>query len=308
MEQRRLSMILKKEQEKEYVGDILRFHMGLSSALIKRIKWLEDGILLDGQKVITRSYGKEGQCLSALIGETGKKSPFVPRYGELDIVYQDQDFLMINKEAGVVVHPTPNHWDDTMGNFLLYYYEKIGFQGDFHPVHRLDRGTSGLIVVAKHPYAQEQFTKQLHSPVFRREYMAICWGKLNPDSGTINAPIIQKEKMLRAVDSKGLEAITHYETISTGSLEGKPVSLVALSLGTGRTHQIRVHLTHKGHPLLGDELYGQGDYLNHTALHAFRLSLQQPVEKTPLSFTAKPPEDFCALVEQANLSLPDWFT
>lgn len=306
-EPRRLSLVLTKEQENIMIGDILRYEMGLSYALVRRIKFLDHGILLDGVRVPTRWKGTEGQVLSALIGETGRKGNFLPVYGEIDIVHEDEDFLVINKEAGVVVHPTPGHYDDTLGNFLLYYYDKCGFQGDFHPVHRLDRGTSGLIVVAKHPYAQEQFTKQIHSPIFKREYMALCYGTLVPQSGTIHAPIYQKEKMMRCVDSRGLEGITHYESLGTGRIEGKPVSLVALQLETGRTHQIRVHLTYKGYPLLGDELYGDGDYLSHTALHAYRLSLHQPVTKEPMVFTARPPKDFCEILQQAEVKLPDLF-
>lgn len=301
----RLAYTLTKEEETTYVGDILRYKVGLSSAHIRRIKWLEDGILLDGKRVSTRTLGTEGQVLSALLGEIGRKSQFLAVEGKLDIRFEDEHFLAINKDAGVVVHPTPAHKADTLGNFLLHYYDKIGFSGDFHPVHRLDRGTSGLLVVAKHPYAQEQFKKQLGSPMFRREYMALVWGEVEPKKGSIEGNIYQEEKMERKVDPRGLPALTHYEVVEVGSLEGKPVSLVALKLETGRTHQIRVHLTHKGYPLLGDELYGAGDYLTHTALHAFRLSFHHPVTKSPMSFSVKPPDDFCALLNQAQISLPE---
>lgn len=304
----RLQYILTKEDETSYVGDILRYKVGLSSAHVRRIKWLEDGILLEGVRVPTRTLGKEGQVLSVLLGEIGRKSYFQAVEGNLNIIYEDGDFLAINKDPGVVVHPTPAHKEDTLGNFLLHYYDKIGFEGDFHPVHRLDRGTSGMLVVAKHPYAQEQFKQQLHTPIFKREYMALVWGDVTPAKGSIEGNIYQEEKMMRMIDPRGLPALTHYEVWDRGSLEGKPVTLVALRLETGRTHQIRVHLTHKGYPLLGDELYGAGDYLNHTALHAYRLSLHHPVTKEPMSFLVPPPQDVCQLLERAGILLPEMFS
>lgn len=302
-QKRRLEKVLTSQDEGKCVGDILRQEMGLSTAHVRRIKWREDGILLEGERVATRQQGKEGQLLSALL-EEGGQSPFLPVEGQLDILYEDEDFLVVNKDANVVVHPTANHWEDTLCNYLLHYYKKTGFEGDFHPVHRLDRGTTGCIVVAKHPYAQEQFTKQLHSPVFSREYLAVCWGEVIPEADVIEAPIHQVEKMRRCVDPQGLQARTHYKRVATGNYKDKPLSLVALKLDTGRTHQIRVHLTHKGYPLLGDELYGEGDVLEHTALHAFRLSLQQPVSKEAMTFYAPLPEDIRQLLEDSGLERP----
>ncbi len=307
MAQRRISLSLTEAHETMYVGDVMRRELQVSSAVIRRIKWLPHGILLDGERVHTRHKGRCGQELSVLIGEEQRKSNILPVYGSLDIVYEDEDFLLLCKEAGVVVHPTHSHKMDTLGNFVLYYYDSKGYGGDFHPVHRLDRGTSGLVVVAKHPYAQESFRQQLHGPLFRREYLALVWGKLEAESGRISAPILSDGSMERKVHPQGLPAVTHYKTLAEGSLGGQTLTLVSLSLETGRTHQIRVHLSHVGNPLLGDEIYGQGDVLSHVALHAFRLSLQHPVTGESLCFTALPPEDFCAVLEEASLSLPDVF-
>ncbi len=305
MSQRRLSLTLKPEHEGIYVGDLLRSELDVSSAVIRRIKWRDDGILLDGERVHTRCMGKAGQVLSALIGETQRRSTILPVKGNLDIAYEDEDFLVIRKEAGVVVHPTHSHKENTLGNFVLHYYDETGFGGEFHPVHRLDRGTSGLIVVAKHPYAQEQFKKQLHSPQFKREYLALVWGTFQQDNGVIDAPILLEAYMKRCVHPEGVSAVTHYRVVGTGELEGKAVSLVSLRLETGRTHQIRVHLSHLRHPLLGDEIYGELDLLDHCALHAYRLSLCHPVSKEPMVFTATPPQDVSALLSQANIPMPD---
>lgn len=293
---RRLTLTLAPHHESILIGDILRRELQFSAAIIRRIKWLDDGILLDGEKVPTRHYGKAGQVLSALIGEENRRSDILPVYGNLNIVYEDEDFLVLNKDSGVVVHPTHCHKTDTLGNFLLYYYDSKGFGGEFHPVHRLDRGTSGLLLIAKHPYAQERFTQQLHSPELKREYLALCWGKVYPEEGQISAPIRSTGEMKRLVHPKGLPALTHYKTLKQGKLGERDFSLVTLALETGRTHQIRVHLSHLGHPLLGDELYGQGDILSHCALHAYRLSLLHPITKKPMVFTCPPPEDMMALL------------
>lgn len=308
MKQRRLTLTLTKGDESLYIGDILRWQLHLSAAVIRRIKWLEDGILLDGIRVPTRHHGKEGQVLSALIGESHRSGHIPSVKGNLTLLHEDEDFLVVNKESGVVVHPTRAHKEDTLGNFILFYYDQIGFNGDFHPVHRLDKGTSGILVVAKHPFAQEQFKGQLHSPIFHREYLALVWGTPHPASGTISAPILLKEGIQRCVHPEGVHAVTHYETLSTGTLEGNALSLVAVTLETGRTHQIRVHFSHLGHPLLGDEIYGEETVLSHTALHSFRLSLQQPVTGEDMVFLAKPPADVLEVMEQAGIPLPPCFT
>lgn len=308
MSKRRLSLTLQPQHEGIYVGDLLRWELDFSSAVIRRIKWLDDGILLDGEKVHTRSMGKAGQVLSALIGETTRRSHILPVEGNLHIVYEDEDFMVLNKEAGVVVHPTPAHKEDTLGNFILYYYDQKGFSGEFHPVHRLDRGTSGLLVVAKHPYAQEKFTKQLHTPQFKREYLALVWGELPQTRDSISAPILTEDfQMVRRVHPDGLPAVTHYQSLGQGQYGEKKLSLVELRLETGRTHQIRVHLSHLGHPLLGDELYGAGDVLSHTALHAYRLCLDHPVTGEGMEFKIPPPQDFQDCLSASQITLPDSF-
>lgn len=133
------------------VDTLLKRHLGLSGTVVRRIKWLEDGILVDGARVNTRFCPQEGQVLSVRLSDPERRSGILSAPGPLDIVYEDGDVVVLNKAPGVPVHPGPGHYSDTIGNYLLYYYDLEGTEGDFHPVHRLDRGTSGLLVVARHP-------------------------------------------------------------------------------------------------------------------------------------------------------------
>ena len=220
----------------------------------------------------------------------------VPQDIPLDIVYEDGDLLILNKAPGVPVHPGPGHFNDTIGNFLLNYYDSEGIEGDFHPVHRLDRGTSGLMAVAKHPHAQEVLKGQLHTPAFRRVYLAVCDGGPQPPSGVVDAPLGPREGSLveQMVRPDGKDARTRYETLSRSG--GR--SLVRLELDTGRTHQIRVHMASLGCPLTGDFLYGYEDrsLISRPALHSAQLSLRQPVTGQELSFTLPLPEDMARLL------------
>ena len=171
------------------VGQLLRRELALSGAVVRRIKWLPDGILLDGQRVNTRCVPRPGQVLSVRLSDPERRSGIVPAPGPLDIVYEDPDLIVLNKAAGVPVHPGPGHYSDTICNFLINYYDQSGCEADVHPVHRLDRGTSGLLVVAKHPHAQERLKEQLHSSAFRRIYLAVCDGVPPEEAGTVDAPI-----------------------------------------------------------------------------------------------------------------------
>lgn len=279
------------------VGQLLRRELALSGAVVRRIKWLPDGILLDGQRVNTRCVPRPGQVLSVRLSDPERRSGIVPAPGPLDIVYEDPDLIVLNKAAGVPVHPGPGHYSDTICNFLMNYYDQSGCEADVHPVHRLDRGTSGLLVVAKHPHAQEQLKQQLHTPDFRRIYLAVCEGAPQPSAGTIDAPLgpVDGSLVAQQVRPDGKPARTHYETLSRRG----PRTLVRLELDTGRTHQIRVHLAHIGCPLTGDFLYGQEapDLIPRPALHSAQLVLRHPVTGERLELHAELPGDMRKLVE-----------
>lgn len=293
---RRLELSITSELAGVKVDTLLKRHLHLSGTVVRRIKWLSDGILVDGARVNTRFCPREGQVLSVRLDDPERRSGIVPAPGPLDILYEDGDMVVLNKAPGVSVHPGPGHFDDTLGNFLLYHYDLEGETADFHPVHRLDRGTSGLLAAAKHPHAQEVLKNQLHTNAFRRTYLAVCEGVPQPLEGTIEAPLGPRPGSLmeQMVRPDGKFARTRYKVL--GTYGGR--ALVKLQLDTGRTHQIRVHMAYMGHPLTGDFLYGEENraLIGRPALHSARLELRHPVTGEQMIFSAPVPQDMENLV------------
>lgn len=301
MSARYLTLSITPELAGTEVNTLLRRTLGLSGTVLRRIKWLEDGITLDGARVNVRVRAKEGQTLAVRLTDPELTSGVAPIPGPLDIVYEDWDLIVLNKAPGVLVHPGHGHFDDTLGNFLMYHYKITGEESDFHPVHRLDKGTSGLLVAAKHPHAQERLKLQLHTGGFRRVYLAVCDGAPPAPSGVVDAPIGLAEGApdRRAVHPGGKPARTHYRVLRVCG----PRTLVELELETGRTHQIRVHMAHLGCPLTGDFLYGTENraLIARPALHSARLELTHPITGTPLRFAAPLPADLAELIPKENI-------
>lgn len=304
---RRLELHVGPELAGIRVDTLLKRRLGLSGTVVRRIKWLPDGILVDGRRVNTRYVPRAGEVLSVRLSDPERRSGIVPAPGPLDIVYEDPDLLVLNKAPGVAVHPGPGHYDNTIGNFLLYYYDSKGGEGDFHPVHRLDRGTSGLMVVARHPHAQEVLKGQLHTADFCRTYLAVCEGALEPATGTVDAPLGPRDGSLveQCVRPDGKPARTWYETVRRAG----DYSQLRLKLETGRTHQIRVHLAWLGHPLVGDFLYGREcpEVIRRPALHSAELSFRHPITGARLSFSQPLPEDMADLLADCLPSSADPF-
>lgn len=304
---RRLELHVGPELAGIWVDTLLKRRLGLSGTVVRRIKWLPDGILVDGRRVNTRYVPRAGEVLSVRLSDPERRSGIVPAPGPLDIVYEDPDLLVLNKAPGVAVHPGPGHYDDTIGNFLLYYYDLKGEEEDFHPVHRLDRGTSGLMVVARHPHAQEVLKGQLHTADFCRTYLAVCEGAPEPATGTVDAPLGPRDGSLveQCVRLDGKPARTWYETVRRAG----DYSLLRLKLETGRTHQIRVHLAWLGHPLVGDFLYGREcpEVIRRPALHSAELSFRHPITGVRLSFSQSLPEDMADLLADCLPSSADPF-
>lgn len=280
--------------EERKVDDILRQVLHCSSAVIRTAKGYPDGILLDGAHAATPQTARPGQVLSILLSDR-RSGDLVPAQGALDIVYEDADLLVVNKAAGIAVHPTLGHHDDTLGNFLTGYYKSRGIPFVYRPAHRLDRNTSGLMVIARHAHAQELLKGMLHSGDFRREYLAVCEGVPAQPEGIVDQPIGRADGSVlkREVRPDGARAVTRYQVLE--SRGGR--SLIRLELETGRTHQIRVHMAWLGHPLTGDFLYGreEPELIGRTALHSWRLSLTHPLTGEQLKLEAKLPEDMAAL-------------
>ena len=284
------------ERDGTEAGNFLRHGLGFSAALIKRAKHLADGIAIDGQRITTRTALRAGQLLQVRLSDHERRSDIFPEDGPLDIVYEDEDLLVLNKPPRMTVHPDPLHNSGTLGNFLLAYYDRHGIPADFHPVHRLDRGTSGVMVVAKHAYAQELLRRALHSGDFQRSYLAVCDGCPPAQAGRIDLPIAHSmDSMIRQeIRPDGAPACTEY-TVLRKTAER---SLVRLVLQTGRTHQIRVHMAAIGCPLTGDFLYGTENQalISRPALHSHTLSFRHPLSRQQLSFEVPLPEDMAHLL------------
>ena len=272
---RTLSHTVTKEEDGLTILSLLRGTLGFSSSQVRRMKE-EGGILLEGRPAYTNQRVAPGQILSCRMEERSSQK-LLPVPGPLCIRYEDSDLLVLDKPSGVPVHPSQGHFTDSLANFLAYEMEhNRGIPFVFRGVNRLDRNTSGLLAVAKHPHAQHLLSQQLHTGEFHREYLALVCGAVRPASGTVDAPILDLPGVLRRVISpEGAPAVTHYETLA----EGGPYALLRLWLETGRTHQIRLHMAHIGHPLAGDFLYGtelSPAFPGH-ALHSSRIRLRQPI-------------------------------
>jgi 23S rRNA pseudouridine1911/1915/1917 synthase len=224
----------------------------------------------------------------------------------LDILFEDSDILVLNKPPGLVVHPAPGHSDGTLVNALLHHCKDLkGIGGEQRPgiVHRLDRDTSGVLVIAKNELAMARLAAQFKSREVRKQYAALVWGQPAPASGTIKTLVGRSphdRKKMSAKPASGRPAVTHYETIQ----KFPESSLLRVRIETGRTHQIRVHLAHIGHPVVGDAQYGRARTTNrpvHAArqmLHAEQLAFSHPSTGLPMEFRAPIPEDMQALLKQ----------
>lgn len=217
----------------------------------------------------------------------------------IEVLYEDFDLLVVEKPFGMVVHPTRNHLENTMLNALKYYFDENGIKSKVRFVNRLDRDTSGILIVAKNAYAHSVLTKDTSMWEMHKKYIAVVEGKLD-ESGTIRLPIIKSEDGIRrTVDENGQECVTHYRTIKSN----ERASFVELELETGRTHQIRVHMSAMGHPIFGDELYGGNlDLIERQALHCIELGFYSPRLEKEIRVKTKLHDDITELLMKLGLN------
>ena len=277
---------------------LLRREMHLSTNLLRQLKVTEQGILLDGVRVTVRQRVRPGQVLSVMREpDSGRERRVEPREGPLDIVYEDADLMILNKPAGLAVHPSPGHYDgDTLGNRVVWHLARGGETPTFRAINRLDRGTSGLMTCAKNKLAAQRLEEQLAQKGIRRTYHAVCEGAGLPERGVIDLPIGKAEGkgIMRCVRADGQRAVTHYKVLK----EQNRRTLLEIQLDTGRTHQIRVHFSHLGHPLCGDFMYGRElPGMAGFALHSCAITLTQPTTGRALAFSAPDPAVFARLLE-----------
>lgn len=289
---RKLCHTADERDDGKQIGEILRRRFGVSAMLLRRMKRIEGGILLNGKSVYTIDIAHTGDKIEAVLEEEehGSES-VVPTEGELDIRFENEDILVVNKPADIAVHPSHGHFSTSLGNIVMWYYTSRGGSFVFRPINRLDRGVSGVMAVAKNAYSHTFAARLLHSGEFYREYLAVVDGEVERDSGEICAPIGRKSGSVieREVCDDGDYALTKYEVVERRD----GMSLVRVMPMTGRTHQIRVHMAHMGHPLVGDFLYGEEHPLlpQRCALHSHRLHMKLPFEQGEADITCELPGD-----------------
>ena len=284
------------EEDGRMVKGILRGSLQLSYTLLKSLKWRENAILLNGQSVHVNTIVHAGDVVSVVLSErTPREDLYCANTAKPDIVYEDDDLLVLNKPAGVAMHPKSG---DASAPSLAAMLTSYLCEGSVpHFVSRLDKGTSGLLIAAKNGYVHDRLRRALHSSDLRREYRAVAVGRVEPPCGVIDAPIGRAGGSIirRCVRADGLQSLTEYETLQVNDR----FTLLRLRPQTGRTHQLRVHMAYLGHPLAGDWLYGTEDktLIARPALHSYELWFTQPVTGQELHFTAPIPQDMQRLME-----------
>lgn len=265
---------------------------------LSEIKRMPKSILVNGVHYYMRQELSTGDHLQVRICETQNSEKIPPTKLPLDIIYEDEDLLVLNKPAGMPIHPSLNNYTNSIANALAYYFQSQGKPFIFRCCNRLDRDTSGLTIVSKHLVSGSILSDMTKYREVHREYLAIARGSVTPSEGTIQAPLGRKDGTIieRTVDwEHGEDAVTHYKVVK----EANGHSLVSLRLETGRTHQIRIHMKHLGYPLIGDYLYNPDmEYMTRQALHSHHMEFTHPITGEHMSFTAPLPEDMARVMQE----------
>lgn len=297
-----------KNDENKSIKTILQREFQISNRFLTKLK-LHQKILINNQVAMVNNNPPCNSIITVSI-DFEETDEITPQEGNIEILYEDEYFLAVNKPANIVVHPCSYHPDDTLVNFVKAY---LNNHKKIRPINRLDKGTSGVVLFAKNEYIQELFKNIDPKP--QKEYIVITYGKWEEKEGTISLPIARKPDSLieREVNFEaGQESITHYKVLAESKYEAENISLLKVLLETGRTHQIRVHLSHLGHSLLGDTLYPKKVLIENTeaetqitdklelerqALHAYRLQFIHPITKKEIEIIAPLPKDLKSIID-----------
>lgn len=285
----KLSYTVKQSDSYINVLDVLKNEFLLSARLITKLKQ-SNNIFLNEEITYTKKIVYANDVVSVLINFVEDNSNIVATNIPLDIIYEDEYLLAINKPANMPVHPSMLHYEETLSNAVKYYFDTLNLKRKIRIVNRLDKDTSGIVIFAKNEYIQECLIKQMKTKELKKEYLTIVTGYLQKKSDTLCFPISRKEGSIieRTVNPNGDIAITHYNVLK----EQNNLSLVHVFLETGRTHQIRVHFSHINHPILGDTLYGTSSSLiNRQALHSYKITFLHPISKQVLTLESPIPND-----------------
>lgn len=271
------------------IKQVLKSELNISSRLLTKLK-KQEAVLLNGKYAKNHTIVKSGDVIQIIMVEP--ENQFEPQDIPLNIVYEDIDVIIINKQPGIVVHPTKSHPTNTIANALAYYLKEKEINCRIRFVNRLDMDTSGLLIIAKNAFTHHVISEQMQQDLVQKKYLTFVEGSLDYDEGTIDKPIYRPsdDAVKRVVDDRGQRSVTKYKVVE----RFKDASLLEIELLTGRTHQIRVHLEHLGHPLIGDKLYGNSGnehLIDRQALHACYLKFYQPRFKNIVEISASLPED-----------------
>lgn len=271
------------------IKEVLKAEFSMSDRLLLKLKRL-DKIYLNGKNASVNQNISKNDLVECYLDYDEDNSNIIPTEMPINIVYEDDAFLIVNKPAGIPVHPSMDHYTDSLSNGIAFYFSKICLKKKIRPVNRIDKDTSGIVIFAKNEYIQECLIRQMKSKQFVKKYIAVVNGNLDNSVGTINAPIARKEGSIieRCVNSNGDNAITHYKVLKRTA----NYDIVECILETGRTHQIRVHFAHIDHSLLGDTLYGtHSDLIKRQALHSYEVDFIHPITKQNVKYIADISED-----------------
>ena len=297
---RTLKWRIETPDEGKKIEEFLREH-GCYHHVLTHLKRTENGICRNGQWAYANQRLCSGDLVQIHITEQESSEKIVPTPLPLDIVFEDEDLMVINKCSDTPIHPSIHNYDNTLANAVMYYFSQQNLPFVYRCINRLDRDTSGLLIVAKNMMSGAILSQMSSARLIHREYLTIVEGRL-PEYGTVDAPIARLDgsAIMRCVDfERGDRAVTHYRRIAWYPLPSAEcgISLAAVKLETGRTHQIRVHMKHIGHPMLGDFLYNPDSLsggitnMKRQALHSHKLSFSHPVTGEEMSFTCDLPED-----------------
>ena len=284
-------------QENKYqtVKEVIKQEFAISERLFLKLK-RNQKVFVNNQVALPNQLIHSDDCILVDLSFDEQSENIVPTQMDLNIVFEDDAMLIVNKLPNLPVHPSMAHFADSLSNGVQHYFMQNKIKTKIRPVNRLDKDTSGLVIFAKNEYVQENLSRQMQTHLFQKSYQAILVGNLTEKTGTIDAPISRKEGSIieREINVAGQKAITHYHLMKNF----KDYCLVEFQLETGRTHQIRVHSKHIGHPILGDTLYGKtSEFISRQALHAYKIEFFHPLTKEKTTFEIPLPRDISLLLK-----------
>lgn len=299
---RKIQYKIQAQDDGQSIGTFLK-EREYSRAVIIALKKTKIGIQKNGTWACVNEILRTGDLLEICLIEEDSSLNIVPRQCALDVLYEDEDILVVSKPYDTPIHPSVNNYENTLANGVMHYFKQQGMPYVFRCINRLDRDTTGATIIAKNMISASILSKRMKERGLRRTYIAFVEGLIETE-GYIDLPIGRMEGTIikRQVDEKeGKRAVTHYRRLHVINIEGQTVSVVALRLETGRTHQIRVHMSHMGHPLLGDFLYNENNrMLTRQGLHATEIGFSHPITGEDMHIMAPLSKDMAMLLQGAS--------